>query len=121
MGVKYEQRGIRAADQWWMGVAHRNFAVIATGRPAHLAADAIWPDPVWVHAMNHGGQIFALPLLNGPMELCSTPQPGQWQLLLNICHPAVLPPPLPPLAVLIPPFTIFGELYREMIVKERLP
>jgi hypothetical protein len=70
-----------------MGVAHRSFVVMAAGRPAHLAADALWPEPVWLHAINHDGQILALPLLNDPMELCSTAQLGQWQILLDIiCH-----------------------------------
>ena len=121
VGVKYERRANRAADQWWMGVSHRNFAAMAAGRPAHLAANALWPDPVWLHAMNHGGQILTLPLLNGPMDLCSTPQPGQWQVPLNIiCHPTVLPPPPPPAAP-FPPLTIIVDLYRDMIVNERLP
>ena len=127
IGVSYERTtvvGDRTGDRWWMGVARRDFNAIAAGRPANIPVNALWPPSIWLFSMPHAGRIPALPLLAGPLELCSTVQNVQWAIpIADITHPLLqIPPPLPPPSPQqFPPLILHPEVFRTYIVRNRRP
>ena len=127
IGVSYERTNVvgdRTADQWWMGVARRDFNAIAAGRPANLSPNALWPSPVWLFSLPHGGRITALPHLAGALDLVTTAQHAQWDVPINvITHPLQqIPPPLPPPAPQqMPPLSLHPEVFRSYIEHNRRP
>jgi len=127
IGVSYERTNVvgdRTGDRWWMGVARRDFNAIAAGRPANLPANALWPSPVWLFSLPHGGRITALAQVAGALLLVSTAQHAQWSVPINvITHPLQqIPPPLPPPAPQqMPPLILHPEDFRTYIERNCLP
>ena len=127
IAVSYERTNVvgdRTGDKWWMGVAMRDFNAIAAGRPANLPANALWPSPVWLFSLPHGGRIAALPHLDAALDLVSTAQHAQWTVPINvITHPLQqIPPPLPPPAPQqMPPLILHPEVFRTYIERNCRP
>jgi len=121
IGVSYQRNYIAGEgprDEWWMGVARRDFDAMDEGIPFDWPENTLWPSPVWMYSLPHGGRLNAPPYFAGRLDLVTTAQHGNWRIPMHfLIHPLEeIPPELerpgPPQKALI----LSPEAFRTHIV-----